>query len=170
MLTKACVALPTTLLVAHDHMLGSLTAVVDGKSMSPTFNTGSSESRDRIVLNRMFRQLGRGDVVVLRSPNEEGQLLIKRVIGMEGDSIPLRSGNSFVVPRGQVWVEGDNKVVSRDSRRFGPVDLELVEARVALKVWPLREAGAIPSADARPRAPFTERLAAAYQEGFAAAI
>ena len=141
----ACVAFPTVALLAHDRALGPLTAVVDGASMHPTFNRDGPAFRDRILLNRLYRQLDRGDVVVLRSPSpkEGDQLLIKRIVGLEGDRVALQSGGECVVPSGQVWVEGDNKVVSRDSRRFGPVDLSLVEARVALKIWPLRNFGAI---------------------------
>ena len=137
--TAACAMLPTAALALHDNMLGSLTAVVDGRSMCPTFN--QSGGHDRVVLNRMFGgSVERGDVVVLRSPKSQQQLLIKRIVGVEGDSVQSLSGERLVVPSGQVWVEGDNKTCSQDSRQFGPVDKALVEARVALKVWPLREA------------------------------
>ena len=45
------------------------------------------------------------------------------------------------VPRGMLWVEGDNEASSNDSNGFGCVSAALVEARVCFKLWPLREAG-----------------------------
>lgn len=134
----AYAAAPTAALTLHDNTLGPLTAIVDGRSMCPTFN--SSGGHDRVILNRMYNGLERGDVVVLRSPSDSKRgLLIKRVIGLEGDSVESGTGAPLTVPADTVWVEGDNKPFSLDSRHFGPVDKDLVEARVALKVWPLSE-------------------------------
>ena len=47
------------------------------------------------------------------------------------------------VPRGQLWVEGDNEASSNDSNGFGCVAAALVEARVCLKLYPLTEAGVV---------------------------
>ena len=134
----ACAALPTAALAVHDSTFGSLTAVVNGRSMCPTFNDRGGN--DRIILNRFCTEVERGDVVVLRSPAQETQLLIKRVIGLEGDRMVSASGEDLVVPAGHYWVEGDNKPCSQDSRHFGSVERAQIEARVALKVWPLTEA------------------------------
>lgn len=113
--------------------------------MQPTFNRhlDTRPTNDAVLLNRLTRsQADRGDVVVLRSP-EEGDLLIKRIAAIEGDSVRAADGTVCVVPPGQLWVEGDNPDNSRDSRRFGPVDRGLVVARVAAKVWPLPELGLV---------------------------
>lgn len=47
------------------------------------------------------------------------------------------------MPRGHLWIEGDNARNSNDSNLFGPVAAGLVEARVIAKLWPLREAGLV---------------------------
>ena len=110
--------------------------------MQPTFNRELSAGwfRDRVLLNRTgCGRATRGEVVILRSPEDDEELLIKRIVGTEGDTVQM-AGRPYVVPVGQLWVEGDNSATSRDSRRFGPVDRSLVEARVAAKVWPLQDA------------------------------
>ena len=57
------------------------------------------------------------------------------------------------VPRGQLWVEGDNEASSNDSNGFGCVAAALVEARVCFKLWPINEAGVV-----ERREPSSERL------------
>ena len=54
-----------------------------------------------------------------------------------------RPGDIVKVPRGHLWVEGDNQHNSNDSNAFGAVPAGLVEARVDLKLWPLSEAGIV---------------------------
>ncbi|KAG9145656.1 hypothetical protein Leryth_018704 [Lithospermum erythrorhizon] len=48
-----------------------------------------------------------------------------------------------VVPKGHIWIEGDNKYNSSDSRNFGPVPYGLLEGRLFWKVWPLKEFGSL---------------------------
>ena len=71
-----------------------------------------------------FENIARGDIVVAKDPTDPGTLVCKRVTGLRGDYIPLehRVLNRFV-PEGSVWVEGDLKENSRDSRNYGPVPL-----------------------------------------------
>ena len=85
---------------------------VDGPSMEPAYHAG-----DRIVVNRLAYLRCRpaaGDVVVLRDPERDGHVLVKRV--------------AFDVGRHEaaVYVLGDNAEASRDSRAFGPVPVHLV--------------------------------------------
>lgn len=47
--------------------------------------------------------------------------------------------NVIVVPRGHVWVEGDNSANSMDSRQYGPIPLGLIRSRAVLRLWPLSE-------------------------------
>ena len=130
----------------HDYV-GSINSVT-GRSMQPTFNQRGSGYSDWVVLNRMSaraQRYERGDVVVLRSPTEPTELLTKRIIALQGDVVQARTGRrDYVqVPRGHLWVEGDSETYSNDSNHFGPVASGLVDAVVAVKLWPLSEAGAV---------------------------
>lgn len=93
---------------------------------------------------------------------------IKRVIGLEGDHVQIIDGSVYVndqklsevylngietpvtgefydivVPDGYVFVMGDNRSGSSDSREFGCIPLEKVEGRVSCRIWPLSKFGAI---------------------------
>lgn len=136
-----------------DSYLGTIKPV-GGRSMQPTFNSRGRETHDVVVLDRWTaRQLSyhRGDVVVLRSPEEPSELLTKRVVGLPGDIVRPRIGGTGVqVPRGQLWVEGDNPHASNDSTSFGAVAAALVEARVCYKLWPPNEAGPVVQRELAP--------------------
>ena len=117
--------------------------------MQPTFNSRGREFRDLVVLDKWSaRQLNfkRGDVVVLRSPSNPDELLTKRIVGLPGDCVRPRPtalhGDAMTnIPRGHVWVEGDNADASNDSNNFGAVAIGLVEANVVYKLWPPSELG-----------------------------
>jgi inner membrane protease subunit 2 len=116
---------------------------VEGRSMQPTLNDGVG-SRDAVCLDRLFaHSYERGDVVVLHSPTDPTEMVLKRVVGMGGDWVRRRGGDqSFVrVPTGYLWIEGDSERFSTDSNSYGAVPAGLVNARVLCKVWPLSEAG-----------------------------
>lgn len=93
---------------------------------------------------------------------------IKRVIGLAGDHVEIKNGNVYVndqklsevylngvktpitgdyhdivVPEGYIFVMGDNRNGSSDSREFGCIPLEKVEGRVKYRIWPLTKFGAI---------------------------
>jgi signal peptidase I len=119
--------------------------VVTGHSMEPSL------SHLQVVLgNRSFRELKRGDVVVLDTPSGTA---IKRIAFMQGDIIPQyfwggewvtpTSGvqgwgyqrlkakhRDIVVPPGHVWVIGDNLIESSDSRCYGSIPMSAVRFRV----------------------------------------
>lgn len=100
----------------------------------------------------------RGDVVICASPTDPTSTVCKRVHGMPGDVVRWRrlpgmpppgegavrgreaSEEVLQVPRGQVWLQGDNSADSCDSRYYGPVPISLVRGIVFLKVWPFTEA------------------------------
>ena len=135
--------------------------VVSGRSMYPTFNERGPGHCDVVVLDRWSAkqlQYKRGDVVVLRSPHDPDEMLTKRIVALPGDSVRPRADpharRPTHVPRGQLWVEGDNESSSNDSNSFGCVPSALIEARVCLKLWPLNEAGRV-----RHRELARERLA-----------
>jgi signal peptidase I len=109
--------------------------VIAGGSMAPTLLPG-----DRILVDRMIyarglpaplarllpvREPARGDVVLARSPDDERTALVKRCVALAGDRIA-----TAVVPAGAVWLEGDHRADSHDSRAFGPVARRFVSGRV----------------------------------------
>jgi signal peptidase I len=139
---------------------------IPSDSMVPTLNVG-----DHILVNKLAYRthaLHRGDVVVFtrprslpRSAGEAPHELIKRVIGLPGDTVEtrdgavlvngrpliepyLRSGSTtdrfeapVVVAVGQVLVLGDNRAVSADSRVFGTIAESTIVGRAVVRVWPL---------------------------------
>ncbi|KAK4181804.1 mitochondrial carrier domain-containing protein [Triangularia setosa] len=123
--------------------------LINGPSMYPFFNAGYNErlGRDWCLVWKMGAREGlrRGEVVTFRSPTDPDKVVVKRVVGIEGDRIipkpvgtwgkdgPVRKmlyPVGMVVPEGHVWVEGDNADKSRDSNYYGPVSAGLVTGRV----------------------------------------
>lgn len=130
---------------------------ISGSSMEPTLHHG-----ERVVIDKLgpaFTDLGPGDMVIFSSPNDPAKNLVKRVIGVAGDRITFRGdrvyrnggevtetyalsglyhqNRSFDVAEGQIFVLGDNRPQSKDSRHFGPVEVESVRGRVLFRLWPL---------------------------------
>jgi signal peptidase I len=131
---------------------------IPSASMVPTLKYG-----DRVLVNKFiyrFTEPERGDVVVFKSVQDDQQDLIKRVVGVPGDKISVRGGRLFVndelqrepyvnkkmpdrsfaapttVPENHVFVMGDNRANSQDSRVFGPVPKENIEGEAFLRFWP----------------------------------
>jgi signal peptidase I len=131
---------------------------IPSESMIPTLQVG-----DRVLVNKFiyrFTEPERGDIVVFKSVEGGGEDLIKRVVGVQGDKILVRRGKLFVngelqrepyvnkklldrsffapttVPKGHIFVMGDNRANSRDSRFFGPVPKEKIEGKAFLRFWP----------------------------------
>jgi signal peptidase I len=130
-------------------------------SMLPTL-----EEDDRVLVNKLsykIRDIRRGELVVFESPSHaEGEIrdLIKRVIGLPGETVEARDGRVLingqpieedylgegittgplepqVIPPDHYWVMGDNRGNSKDSRFFGAIDEDLIVGRAFVKVWPL---------------------------------
>ncbi|KAF7847485.1 hypothetical protein BT93_L2911 [Corymbia citriodora subsp. variegata] len=120
-----------------------------GPSMLPTLNlTGDLVLVERV--STWLGKVGRGDMVLLRSTEDPRKVVIKRIVGMEGDTVtylvdPKNSDASrtCVVPRGNVWIQGDNIYNSRDSRTFGAVPYGLVEGKLFWRIWPLKSFGSL---------------------------
>lgn len=133
--------------------------VVQGTSMEPTLVGGDMMVVDRVTY--LVSTPVRGDVVVLHEVSGmPGKDLVKRVIGLPGEVVEGRGcavivdgmvlsepyavhdgscGGGFPpisIPPGHVWVLGDNRPVSMDSRVFGPVPFDEVVGKVLSVVWP----------------------------------
>ncbi len=130
------------------------------ESMVPTLEVG-----DRVLANKFvyrFTEPERRDIVVFDSINEDDdQTLIKRVVGVAGDEIQVQSGVLYVngeeqeepylndadqsrgfygptmVPEGHIFVMGDNRGNSADSRVFGPLPLENLKGEAFMRFWPV---------------------------------
>ncbi|TCJ98237.1 UNVERIFIED_ORG: signal peptidase I [Anoxybacillus amylolyticus] len=125
--------------------------LVNGVSMYPTFR-----DRDYLFVTRIS-SIERGDIVVFRSHLPDHPLLIKRVIGKEGDRVLIRDGNVYVNGKKQAWdvptlgdvdvqvkkgayfVLGDNRLNSLDSRSpdVGLVTQKELVGEVWLRLYPL---------------------------------
>ncbi|EEY53724.1 mitochondrial inner membrane protease subunit 1, putative [Phytophthora infestans T30-4] len=107
-----------------------------GPSMLPTLNRDG----DILLLDKLspkLRKLQPGEVVIARSVSNPRRTVCKRIIAQEGDTVCVRSSSEVEfhkIPRGHVWLEGDNKYDSHDSRFYGPVPYSMLEGRVLMRV------------------------------------
>jgi signal peptidase I len=115
----------------------------------------------------------RGDIVVFDPPVASSKPYIKRVIGLPGETVEIRDGSVYIdgvrleedyvedgitdcgqrecniitVPEGHIFVMGDNRRNSSDSRFFGPVEIDAVQGKAWVVYWPISEVGRIDVAD-----------------------
>ena len=87
------------------------------------------------------KDITRGDLVTYISPLDPRRVVCKRVIGLPGDIVCVDptgktapSTEHVVIPRGHVWLSGDNAEMSRDSRTYGPVSMALVRGKLVARV------------------------------------
>lgn len=83
-----------------------------------------------------------------RSPTHPEKLAVKRVIGLEGDTVQTKAPYPIPlaeVPVGHVWVEGDNRDGRKtlDSNYYGPISMGLISGKVTHVLWPWKSCGAI---------------------------
>lgn len=127
---------------------------------------------DRVLVNKLsyrLHEVHRGDVVVFRRPEEDaGQFrdLIKRVIGLSGETIEARDNTIYIngqvliepyltpgevigdfgpveIPDGELFVMGDNRDNSGDSRVFGTIETERIIGRAFFLFWPFDRVGSL---------------------------
>ncbi len=140
--------------------------LVSGSSMEPTFNDGNYLLIDE--LSYEFRDPERGEVVVFKYPSDPGSYFIKRIIGLPGETVIVRSGTVSVtntqgtevlnesyalkndttsnaertLGAQEYFVMGDNRNFSFDSRSWGPVPAKNIVGVVRFRLWPLQSAKA----------------------------
>jgi len=140
--------------------------MVEGPSMLPTLMNG-----ERLVVNKFiyrFRFPERGEIVVFKYPRDPSRDFIKRVIAIPGDTLEIRDGKVFLngqvlqenyirertrgsfplvrVPEGHVFVMGDNRNNSEDSRfpDVGFVPESLIKGKAIVVFWPLDQMKTLP--------------------------
>lgn len=137
--------------------------LVEGPSMEPTLHTN-----ERVFVNKLvyrFRQPKPGEIIVLQDPNRPQRELIKRVIAVGGETIEIKKGIVFVngqalkepfintaiknttdmppvtVNENQVFVMGDNRGMSFDSRALGAVAVNKIDGKAFFMFWPIDKFG-----------------------------
>ena len=132
---------------------------IPSESMEPSLRVN-----DRLLVNKLNTDPDRGEIVVFKRPPGEAEGptnkdLIKRVIAVGGDTVEGKVDGVYVngkkvdepyvkggitggpfepvkVERGHVWVMGDNRGNSADSRVFGPIDIDTIVGRATMRIWP----------------------------------
>lgn len=144
-------------LLAHFIMVSVAQAFqVEQYSMEPNLLP-----HDRVLVNKFiyhFRPPGAGEIVVLHPPSDASRNYIKRVVAVEGQTVKIRDGRVYVnerplresylhvttsgdygpqmVPPRQVFVLGDNRGNSEDSRAFGFVPISNIVGEAMVIYWP----------------------------------
>ncbi len=112
----------------------------EGPSMQPTFNDSSVTVIDKFFY-KYFREVKKGDIIVATSPIDPNTQICKRVIHLPGEVKEIDNGfytEHFKIPENHVWIEGDNKSNSFDSRNHGPLPIELIQGRVVYCLHPFK--------------------------------
>jgi hypothetical protein len=91
---------------------------------------------------KFIRNPKRNEVVLAENPFKPGYTIVKRVLYLENEVAEFydyrtQRNIKVSIPPNHVWIEGDNKENSRDSRDFGPLSLGLIEGVVRYRIWPL---------------------------------
>lgn len=154
--------LPAVLIAVVIHLFLAQATRVYGQSMEPTLHTD-----DRVIVEKISYRLHppqRGDIVVVKL-NGTSPALIKRIIGLPGETIAIHDGRVYIngapldepylhrpthgylpptrIPPMHYFVLGDNRDASRDSRSFGPVPREAIVGRAFFRYWPPQAFGLI---------------------------
>jgi signal peptidase I len=167
-LVAVVIVVPVRLFVAQPF-------IVDGASSVPTFETGQYLIIDELTYH--FEQPQRYDFIVMRYPKDPSQFFIKRIIGLPGETVAIRSGNIYIESSGttteltepyvvnhgngedmtvtltsdQYWVMGDNRPESSDSRTWGPLPREDIVGHVILRLLPIQTFGLFPGSYTPPQ-------------------
>ena len=163
--TAAAVLIVVGLMVARIFLVEPFG--IPSSSMAPTLLPGDQVLVDKVSSRASHPR--RGDLVVFERPGDPDGPSLKRVVGLAGDKVEIRDGvltvndravrESYVdyarvdsvyfgptrVARGQVFVFGDNRGNSRDSRQFGGVPERYLLGRAVARVWPPGRAGSLAS-------------------------
>lgn len=128
---------------------------VDGDSMKKTLNDGD------ILLLYKLGKIDRFDIIVL---NEENEKIIKRVIGLPGDTVAIKKNKIYIndeeiedkyaygttseyakvtLKEDEYFILGDNRLISKDSRYFGAISEEKIKGKVIFRLFPFNKIGRV---------------------------
>lgn len=138
---------------------------VEGTSMYPLLS-----DQERIFINKFvyrFEPIERGDVIVFWYPLDRSKSFIKRVVGLPGETIEIRTGHVYIngheladqyvpsgyldgsnsgphkIPADSYWVMGDHRDSSNDSRVFGAVARQYIYGKAVFAYWPVDHFGSL---------------------------
>ena len=146
---------------------------VKGASMEHSFFDGEYILTDKVSYRLHFPK--RGDVVIFKAPRNPDLDYIKRIIGLPGEKVKIENGNVFIngskleedylsddivisgglylpkgkeveIPENSLFVLGDNRSHSSDSREWGPISTGDIVGRAFLRYWPPKQVGILPKA------------------------
>jgi signal peptidase I len=157
-LIAAAIIIPIRIFIAQPF-------VVSGNSMFPTFRNG-----EYLIVDELSKYIGeyrRGDVVIIRYPQDPSKYFIKRIIGLPGETVSIKNG-SVTISGGKLteplnlsepyvknmkqdtiertlgeteyFVMGDNRAQSSDSRYWGPVPARLMDGKALIRLFPFTRA------------------------------
>jgi len=134
-----------------------------GQSMEPNLHSAQRVVVEKVTY-RFFHGPRRGDIVVINLPGQT-EMLIKRVVGLPGETIEVRGGKVYIegeqvdepwtvnpggsgygpqtIPPLHVFLMGDNRGASNDSRNFGPVPIDHVVGHAWFSYWPPEYIGVV---------------------------
>ena len=128
---------------------------VDGSSMDKTLNDG-----DILLLYKMTK-IDRFDIVVLDEEYDD-EIIIKRIIGLPGETIEIKDNKIYIndiempddyaygdtsdyekttLADDEYFILGDNRLISKDSRYFGPVKKDEIMGEAVFRLWPFKSFG-----------------------------
>jgi len=153
--------LPAILIVLVVNVFLAQATRVEGQSMEPNLH-----NNQRLIIEKISYHLHpprRGDIVVIRIANRNTDPLIKRVVGLPGETVEIKDGHVYingqmltesyleqltygntgphVIDEGYIFVLGDNRGASNDSRSFGEVQISSIVGHAWFRYWPLDQIG-----------------------------
>lgn len=170
-LIVAIIVIPFRLFVAQPY-------IVEGSSMDPTFKNGDYLIVDQLSMH--FTEPERGNVIIMRYPLDTSKFFIKRVIGLPGETVVIKSGKVSIqkpdstelqelsedyityesndnltvsLKENEYFVLGDNRAGSSDSRVWGPLPENDIVGKPILRLLPIKHVGLFPGKPANQLTP-----------------
>lgn len=130
---------------------------VDGDSMKNTLKNGD------ILLLYKLSSINRFDIIVL-DEEKDNEKIIKRVIGMPGETVAIKKGkiyindkviddeyaygetsdyNKVTLKDDEYFILGDNRLISKDSRYFGPIKENEIKGKIVFRLFPFTKIGTV---------------------------